>query len=320
MKLRFTFVFVTGISGLVIACGGSAIGTMGGGSASTSQSFIDDFCALTGPCCSRVNRPTDGASCRALYGSLLTTQTYDATKGTACLSEMRARSSTSEFCDDPTGGTTSCSGVFKNGGTGTAQPGANCTNDGDCAASGEGDVNCASSFSGNATTKSCQIEIDGKEGDMPCIKTRDGSTTSYSFSSTSGDGGAVRPPARGYICDVAKGVYCNSKTSACTKVQGVGGACESTFDSYACVKTAYCDPQQRACAARKGIGEACSASSQSCVAKATCDSATKQCAVGLPTGAACGADTACESQSCTNGTCAAKGGNDLSTALLCGGN
>ena len=320
MKLHFAFVLVTGISGIIIACSGSVTGTSSGGSASSSQAFIDELCSITGPCCARVSRPTDGASCRALYGALLTTQTYDATKGNACLSEMRARTSSSEFCDDPTGGSASCSGVFKSGGTGAAQPGEICDKDSDCASSSEGDVNCASSYNGSATTKSCQIEVDGKEGDTPCVKTRDGNTTSTSFSSSSsGDGGPTRPPTRGYVCDVAKGVYCSSKTSACAKIQDVGGACESTFDEYACVKTAYCDPQQRTCAPRKAVGDDCSTSSQSCVAKATCDSATRKCIAGLATGAACTTSTQCESHSCTNGKCAASGGSDLGLQFLCGG-
>ena len=320
MKLHFAFVIATGISGLIIACSGSTTGTSSGGTAGSSQAFIDDFCSITAPCCARVNRPTDGASCRALYGALLSTQTYDGTKGNVCLGEMRARSSASDFCDDPTGGSSSCAGVFKSASSGAAQPGQDCTKDSDCASSSEGEVNCASSYDGNATTKSCQIEIEGKEGDMPCIKTRDGNTTSYSFTSSSGDGGATRPPARGYVCDVAKGIYCSSKTSACAKVQDVGGPCESGYDQYACVKSAYCDAQQKTCLARKAVGEDCSTSSQSCVAKANCDSTTRKCIAGLATDAPCTTSSQCESSSCTNGKCAARGGSDLSTAFLCGGN
>ena len=28
-----------------------------------------------------------------------------------------------------------------------------------------------------AVTKACQVQVDGKEGDMPCVATREGSTT-----------------------------------------------------------------------------------------------------------------------------------------------
>ena len=326
MKTYFAFVIASGITGMVMACvgacsGSTTTGTSSGGSASSSQAFIDEFCALTAPCCGRVNKPTDGASCRALFGGLLGARTYDATKGNACLGEIRARSNASDFCDNPTSQAPSCKGTFKEAGTGTAQPGADCSKEGDCASSSEGEVSCASSYSGTATTKSCQIELEGKEGDLPCLKTRDGSTTSYTSSFSSGDGGPQRPATRGYVCDVAKGVYCNSRTMACTKVADIGGACDSSsFDSYACVKAGSCDTQQRKCVARKAVGEDCSGSSQSCVDKANCDLQTRKCVAGLPDGTACTSSARCESNNCTNGTCTGKSGSDLSTQFLCGGN
>ena len=319
MKLHFAFVVVTGISGIIIACSGSTTGTSSGGSASSSQAFINEFCAITAPCCGKVNKPTDGAQCRALYGGLLGSQQYDATKGNACLSEMRAQSNAADFCDNPTAQASSCKGAFKEAGGGTAQPGENCSKDGDCAASAEGDVNCASTYSGGATTKACQVEIDGKQGDTPCISTRDGNTTSYSSSFSSGDAGPARPAARGYVCDLAKGVYCDSTSKACTAVHDVGGACAG-YDNYACVKTAYCDSLQKKCAPRHAVGEDCSGSSQSCVAKSNCDQTTRKCVAGLPDGTACTSSSQCESNDCVNGKCDKSGSSDLSTQFLCGGN
>ena len=320
----FAFVFATGTLGAVIAsvgaCSGSTTGTSSGGSATTSQAFIDDFCALTAPCCGRVNKPTDGASCRAVYGGLLGTATYDAAKGNACLAEIRAQSGSSEFCDNPTSQSPSCKSAFKQAGTGTAQPGADCSKDGDCASSSEGDVNCASSYSGSVTTRSCQIEIEGKEGDLPCVGTRDGNTTSTSSSFSSGDAGPQRPAARGYICDVAKGIYCNSKTTACTKIADIGGTCDTSgFESSACVKAGFCDGVQKTCVARKAIGEDCSSSSQSCVDKANCDPQTRKCVAGLPEGTGCTSSSQCESDDCTNGKCTGARKSDLSTQFLCGG-
>ena len=233
---------------------------------------------------------------------------------------MRAQSGATDFCDNPTRQAPSCKGAFKQSGSGTAQPGESCSKDGDCAASAEGDVNCASTYSGNATTKACQVEIDGKAGDMPCISTRDGNTTSYSSSGiSSGDAGPARPAARGYVCDLAKGIYCDATSKACTAVQDVGGACAG-YDSYACVKTAYCNSQQKKCAARLAVGADCTGSSQACVAKSNCDQTTRKCVAGLPDGTACTSSSQCESDDCVNGKCAASGGSDFSTQLLCGGN
>jgi hypothetical protein len=308
-----------GVSGIAFACGGNSTGGTGA-PATDSQSFITEFCNLYAPCCGKVNRPTDGATCRALYGGLLGSQTYDSSKGTACLDEMRAQSNTADYCDSPTAQAPSCKGAFKEGGGGVAQPGEDCTKDGDCASSAEGSVNCASSYSGSAVTKSCQVELEGKAGDTPCISTRDGNTTSYTSSFTSGaDAGPKRPAARGYVCDLANRVYCNSKTTACEAVNDVGGDC-NTSDRYSCVKTAFCDSQLKKCAARVEAGGDCSKNSQSCAEKTNCDQQTKKCIAGLADGAPCTTSNSCASGQCVNGKCDKAGSNDISTQLLCGGN
>lgn len=316
MSFRFAFVVALGVSGVVFACSGS--GSSGGGAAATdAQSFINELCSLYAPCCGKVNKPTDGAQCRAVYGAFTGGQQYDNTAGNACLNEIRAQSSTPTFCDNPGSGAPSCKTAFKEGGGGTKQPGEDCSQDGDCASSAEGSVTCASSYSGSAVTKSCQLVIEGKDGDKPCLATRDGNITSFT-TSFGGDGGATRPPARGYVCDLALGIFCNSKTTTCTKLQDVGGEC-TPFASQGCVTTAYCSKTTSKCAARIPIGEDCTFNSEACVAKATCDQKTKKCAPGLETGAACTVSSDCASNQCVNRKCDKSSGGDFSTQLICGG-
>lgn len=317
MNLRLAFVVALGVSGIVFACSGTSSGGSGA-AASDSQSFITQFCGLYAPCCGKVNKPTDGAHCRALYSGLLGDQQYNPAKGNACLTELQAQSAAPDFCDNAGGKAPSCKGAFKGAGGGAAQPGQNCSKDGDCASSAEGEVSCASSFSSNATTKSCQVQIDGKAGDMPCIYTRDGNSSFSTSFSSDGDGGPTRPAAKGYICDLANGVFCNSKTKACAKVQDVGGDCEP-FVSEGCVKTAYCSSSTKKCIARLAVGDDCSASSQACAAKTNCDQATKKCIAGLANGAACTTSSQCATNQCVNGKCDS-GGGDLSTQFLCGTN
>jgi hypothetical protein len=226
---------------------------------------------------------------------------------------VRAQGNSATFCESASA--PSCKGVFKESGSGAVQPGENCSADGDCAPSAEGSVECASSYSGNATTKSCQVEIEGKAGDTPCISTRDGNTTSTTSSFTSGDAGPQRPPAKGYICNTANGIYCNSKTKACTPIQAVGGACESS-DRFSCPKSAFCDSRKRTCEPRLAIGADCTAYSQSCAETTQCDTATRKCVAGLPDGATCTTDTQCAAGDCVNGKCSI--GQTIANQFLCG--
>ena len=318
MNLRLAFVVALGASGIVFACSGRSSGGSGP-AAGDSQSFINQLCDLYAPCCGKVNQPTDGARCRAFYGAFLGNQQYDGTKGNACLTEVQALSGAPDFCDNAGGKAPSCKKAFKGAGGGAGQPGQDCSKDGDCASSAEGEVSCASSYSSNATTKSCQVQIDGKAGDMPCIYTRDGNSSFSTSFSSDGDGGPTRPAARGYICDLANGVFCNSKTKACAKVQDVGGDCEP-YVSEGCVKTAYCSASTKKCVARLAVGEDCSNNSQACALKTNCDPQTRKCIAGLDTGAVCASSSQCASNNCVNGKCDKSGGGDFSTQLLCGGN
>lgn len=304
----------------LVACN-SGTGTTGG-TGGDAQSFINDFCGTVGPCCAQVNKPTDGQACRTLYTALTSAYTYDAAAGSACLNELHATQSAPDYCMTFTKNGPSCKNVFRKSGssTGTRAPGATCDDDGECAASSEGEVSCASNFSGTSETRTCQVEIRGKENDTPCNQTKDGNVTSFSgFSSSSGM--PMAPPPKAFSCDVADGVYCNDTTKKCTKIQGPGGPCES-FSSHACTKDAFCDFSTKKCVARIPLGGDCSKSSTGCVENAFCPSDTHKCTAQLADGAACKMSQECQSDRCVNMKCDPGGSGSTSIsslALLCGG-
>jgi hypothetical protein len=322
---RRTFLVVASISGAILACSGGSGSSAGlGGGAADATAFFEDFCTTFGPCCAQVNKPTDGATCKQLYGALTNSQDYDPAKGQACLNDVHARQSAPDFCTNPTGNSASCKGVFKSGGSsnGTKAPGEACTSDSDCASSNEGDVRCATSYgSGGTSTKACQVTIEGgREGDKPCLGTKDGNVTIYESSYTSGDAGPPALQPRGYICDVANGAYCDAKAGACAKMQDVGGPCEG-YSQYQCVKAAYCDYATKKCVARVGAGGDCSKTPQACAEGTRCDSATRKCVARLADGADCKSGEECVSKACQNGKCGASsssGNGDATMKLLCG--
>lgn len=313
MKSRQCFGLAVVVSGILVAC---TTGSSSTGAPADATGFIAQLCELYSPCCAKVSKPTDGAACRAFYGAFAAPAQYDAAKGGDCLAEIRAEQTKPEFCDGASAGAPSCRSVFKQGGA--KSPGEDCTKDSDCASSPEGDVSCASSYGNGAETKACQVEVDGTEGDAPCVATRDGNTTFGSSTTTAGDAGPPRPPAKGYVCDLAKGLFCDSKSRACAKVQDVGGDCD-TSSSHACVKSAFCDFSTKKCAARLPVGADCSKSSTSCLEKANCDRTTKKCVAGLPDGAPCTTGSECESDRCVNTKCQPSGSGSVTTQLLCGG-
>lgn len=287
----------------------SAGGTTG--TASGKDDFLSQYCAEFAPCCAKAGLPSDGAACRAVYGAL-TPSNYDAAAGNACLSEIRALSSSPTFCDNlgsTTGSAPSCKKVFQTT-AGTVAPGGECTQDKDCAPSSEGSAKCASLYKGGTTIKKCQIQIAGKAGDSPCVGTVDGNVTSYSSSGTATD-----IPTKGYLCDVKDSVYCNSTSGKCTAISGVGGPCTSSY-SHECAKDAYCDLSSKTCAAKKPASAACTG--DQCITGTYCDDTTKVCTTQLAEGAACKTSKECLSNNCINSKCAKSGLSDLSLAFLCG--
>jgi hypothetical protein len=313
--MRVSRALVVGLgASIVIAC---SSGSSGGG-ASSGSSFNQQYCQLLAPCCAKVNKPTDGKACELFLNVFTGNQTYDPVKGQACLDASRAASGSADFCTNGTSAQ-ACNSVYSGSGSaggGTKKPGDPCTNDSDCASSTEGTVSCNTSFdSKGGQTRICQLEIDGKAGDTPCIGTKSGNSTSYSSSGT----GATPPPARGYLCDVAKNVYCSSKANACVAIADVGQDCDTSGFSYACVKSAYCDYATTKCVARLAVGADCSSSSTSCAEKAYCDQTSKKCTAALADGAPCASSQECVSQSCVNKACAASSsGGSFGGTLLCG--
>lgn len=283
---------------LVVGCSSS--------SSTGSNAFVSDYCAAFSTCCAKAGRPADGASCRAFIGAFTSQAGFDQAAADKCLADINAAKSRADFCDTGTS-PPSCENVFQgNGNGGGKAPGETCSSDSDCASSPEGKADCASSFKDGMTVKKCQIVIVGKAGDSPCVSTIDGNITYFS-SSSSGD-----IPNKGYSCDKASGLVCESMTQKCTALAKEGDACAS---DQSCEKNLYCDfGGTSKCTPRVAVGGTCTFSN--CVTNAFCDDKTKTCVAKTPTGGACTTSSACEGGNCTNGKC---GSNDLSLAFLCGG-
>ena len=301
---------------LAIACSGSTANTGGSGTGGSSDkdAFFSSYCSVFAKCCATLNKPTDGATCRSLFGALGASYTYDPVKGQACLDELNAASSAPDFC--ATAGSDqnepSCKQALAQGGGGAKQPGDTCTQSSDCASSPDGSVACQTYFStdgGNAQTRICQVQIHGKAGDTPCVGTVDGNVTFYSGSNNT-------PVPKGYICDKANGVRCDDKTVTCIALVPTGGSCVNG-GSDACVTTAYCDTTAK-CVDKLAAGADCSASAfqSSCQDKLYCDSGTKKCTPALAIGQACTSSDQCTPNSCVNKVCT---GSSLGLSLLCGG-
>jgi len=300
------------------ACDDSGGGADGGApannnpsvSAPTAQSFISSFCNYLKPCCQKAGLRTDGTQCGALLGAFVGPSNYDAKAGGMCLGDIKAAAGKPEFCADAFAALDTCESVATRAG-GTKKPGETCTDDEDCAPSSEGDVECANEFVDNKTVEKCQIQLRGKEGDMVCVGTRDGSTTYGSFS----DAQDVAP--RAYICHVSDGLFCNAKTESCSKIQPVGGPCGANgFGNFECVATAYCDNLTDKCVARKAAGADCSSFGTECSAGHYCNEDTEKCTVQTKDGAACTTDEECTSDNCVNDKCAPE--SDFGLQFYCG--
>lgn len=183
--------------------------------------FIDQYCDLLVPCCSSGTVGTSpssgppGSGCREVYGVFTTSSKFDAAKGDSCLAEIRAHKAEPTFCSQVSSVAPSCATVFTGSTSGgTKQPGEACAKSSECAPSPEGKVDCS-------TANTCQLLIDGKEGDTPCSATKIGSATSFSGH-----------PPRSFVCDTGKGLYC-AKAGACARTKNVGDACDFS-ESYAC--------------------------------------------------------------------------------------
>jgi hypothetical protein len=286
-----------------------------GGSASD---FAAKYCALLMPCCTKYELPTDGANCRALFGSV--SVGYDAAMGEACLREMKAAESNPDFC---AGGNTlapSCAKIYPQSTpvAGTKKPGEACKSNTDCATSPQGNVSCVSAtFGSSSSSEICQLAIAGKEGDGPCTGTVHEKST---FSTSSGTGDR---PAQTIVCDVKDGVYCPSTTSgapppSCTRIAEIGAPCLSSFGGYSCVTGAYCDSTSKTCKAKLAIGATCTTYGSYCVEGSYCEASTTKCTAQLAEGATCKTSEQCATHSCEKDKCVKPNLTGFAYLLICG--
>ncbi|MFO0672519.1 MAG: hypothetical protein U0235_23400 [Polyangiaceae bacterium] len=290
-------------AGLVIvavalaACSDGGAGTIGGGTASTSDAFADQFCALYKPCCSQAGLRTDGAVCKAFVGVAAAQGSYDPAAGNKCLGELRAASGSADFCGASSSKVApTCQTVYGSKGSsssGTKAPGDACSSSSDCASSPEGEVTCRYSTSDK---QFCQVQIDGKEGDSPCIGTKDGIVTSYTTSSS----GGAPPPPRGYVCDRAKDLACDGAGSKCAALGTEAHRAARPPDRPTPVSRRSTATSAPRSAPGRGAEGDDSKSSVVCGKLARCDTATKKCVALDPDGTPCTSSSTCQARICTN--------------------
>jgi hypothetical protein len=236
------------------------------------------------------------------FSSLQVTATYDSAKGADCVKWLRDSTRDYAVCLGEQPPPASCAEAIV-APAGTHLPGEACSTVADCAPSSEGEVECHLDIVQSTTTTKCQLQLRGQAGDAPCLGTRDGLTTAGPVF----EGGA---PARGYVCDLADGVYCDG--TACAPVSPVGGPCD---EARLCDTSSYCDAS--ACVARKALSAPCDWDGE-CWTGLICDRATGACAVRLATGAPCTDSAQCESSICSSGVCVTGGSDDnLGLSFIC---
>lgn len=313
---------------LLVACSGGGGGSpnnnstsssgnpSGSGTGTAASSFVAQYCDLFGQCCTKAQKTYDQGKCAAFLSAFTSDATFDAAKGETCLAAVRSKQNDPSFCDNGSGDG-ACEGVFEQTGSGSKQPGELCDDSDDCAPSSEGPTRCVSSFANQATTRTCQIQARGKEGEDGCVGYKDGNTTVTSGSSSSSSDAGAGPPTRVVVCWTADGLFCDRTTKKCTRSAPVGGDCQTNAE-FSCEKSAFCDPSSRKCVARLNAGQTCSQlNAKQCADKHFCDDATKTCTPSTPTGSPCEKNEQCENRQCTNGKCAASFGGSFTTSILC---
>ena len=140
---------------------------------------------------------------------------------------------------------TACSseGGESGDGGGTKAPGESCSLASDCASASEGEATCMPNRASDEPPFVCVVEIDGKEGDSPCV----GTATEFLTSYQSGE-------VRGYVCDARKGVVCSTSSKRCEAIKAEGEACDPD-EHLPCGPNAGCTGS--VCVARLPDGSPC---------------------------------------------------------------
>jgi hypothetical protein len=302
-------VFVVPLAAVsAIACSSSS----GSGSASSASGFGQQFCQLLEPCCASAGLSTSGTLCEAFIQAVASKGTYNASAGQACINALQAASKATDFCTNLGGNVPQCNDVLGSGGN--AGPGQPCNSSDDCAKAKGGSAICYAETNfvdgGTTSTSTCVQTQTGMAGQGPCVATIQGDATYFVL-------GAGNPPATGYTCDVADGVYCSSGTQNCAALLATGQPCTGNLQ---CATSDYCGFSQmggQTCQSRVPVGSSCAnGGTGSCAANAYCDTSSFTCQAQLGTGAACSTSQQCASDDCNNGKCSGTG--NLGLALLCG--
>ena len=271
-------------------------------SKSDAEKFVDDFCVEVIKCCTQVGLGSADWMCHKRMTMASAGGTYNASEGNACLAEVRAQQSAGVFCSGQKT-TPSCDAVYTTVKKGTTQPGEPCNADSDCAPSSDGDVGCASLYLDSTLVQKCQVRVQGKAGDSPCVGTKSGSAFSGRQPS-----GATDIAPRAFACDHADNLKC--KDEACVALSEIGSSCKTSDD---CVANAYCNDSTGLCATLVAVGGACTDSE--CAAGAYCDSNTGTCVAKVAGGKACATSDECLSDNCASGVCQGTGNTTLD--LMC---
>jgi hypothetical protein len=297
------------VAAWVAACSSSS----GSSNSSSASGFGQEFCQLLEPCCADAGLSTSGTLCQAFVNEATSMGTYNPTAGQACISALQAASKSATFCTDFGGNLPQCNNVFGTKG-GAAAPGQPCNTSNDCAKASGGSAICYSVTNfvdgGTNSTSTCVQTQSGKAGQSPCVATVQGNTTYFGLTP-----GA--PPAMGYTCDIADGVYCDSTTQKCTALATTNQTCSGNQQ---CVTTDYCaigGTNGSTCQPRTPLSSPCNAfGTNQCVAGAYCDTNSNTCKPQIANGASCTTSQECASNNCNNGKCS--GTTNLGLGLLCG--
>ncbi|HEY8088455.1 MAG TPA: hypothetical protein VIF09_11435 [Polyangiaceae bacterium] len=305
-RVKLSLVVCGVVVGAVVACNGS--------SSNGGSGFVQQYCSMLTPCCQAAGYPANTQGCEQVGNSQTAGSGYNDSQGQACLSGLQGEQSAGTLCDTLGGDIPACGQVFQQQG-GSTPPGGTCTQDSQCAVVSGGSATCFDQFTfldgGTAQTQTCIQLQTGHPGDGPCIGTKNGSVTLFSWS------GSGAPPSQAYLCDEGAGITCDGTTQKCTSLGQTGDPC--TSDS-ACVAADYCafTTTSGQCTGRVADGTSCATASTSCLTTSSCDSATQTCKPLLADGSACTTSSQCASLDCTNQKCA-NGATNLGLALLCTG-